>query len=253
MIKDIVLLLTGFMVGAMNAIAGGGMLLGFPVLIAAGTPALLANATANIVSMPGQLASAFGYRQYIKRVPLRYLALLIPVIVGSAAGALTLRHTSMKSFADFVPMLLLFGVALFTFQPLLHANLHEHVKGKKTGWLPMVILGVVTVPLSFYGGYFGAGYGFMMLAFLGFTDLPDTHMMNGMKNIAATFVAATSIVCLLSSGFIQWRTGLVMAVGSTVGGYIGARFAQKLSGPHLRVAIIIIGMLAVAYLALRQY
>jgi len=253
MLKDIILLATGFVVGAMNAIAGGGMLLGFPVLIAVGTPALFANATANIVSLPGQVASAFGYRQYLKRVPLRYLALLVPVVIGSAAGAITLRHTSTKGFADIVPMLLLFGVALFTFQPLLHANLHDHVKGVRSGWLPMVILGIVTIPLNFYGGYFGAGYGFMMLAFLGFTNLPDTHMMNGMKNVAATFVAATSIVCLYGSGYIHWRTGLVMAIGSTIGGYVGARFAQKISGPHLRVGIIVIGMLAVVYLALRQY
>jgi uncharacterized membrane protein YfcA len=112
-----------------------------------------------------------------------------------------------------------------------------------------VLLGVITVPLSFYGGYFGAGYGFIMLAFLGLTNLPDTHMMNGMKNVAATFVAASSIVCLYSSGLIHWHTGLVMAAGSAVGGYAGSRGAQKLSGQRLRVAIIGIGLLAVVYLA----
>src|ERR1700748_933665 len=80
MLTDIALLLTGLIVGAMNAIAGGGMLIGFPVLSALGTPAPFANATANIVSMPGQVASAIGYWKYLKRVPARYLLLLIPVI-----------------------------------------------------------------------------------------------------------------------------------------------------------------------------
>src|ERR1700761_5187414 len=126
MIKDIVLLLAGFVVGAMNALAGGGMLIGFPVLIAVGIPALFANATANIVVLPGQIASAFGYREYLRRVPLRYLLLLIPVILGAAAGSLTLRHTSTADFANIVPLLLLFGVGLFTFQPLLHFHLHSH-------------------------------------------------------------------------------------------------------------------------------
>lgn len=251
--KDIILLLTGFVVGAMNAIAGGGMLIGFPVLIAVGTPALFANATANIVALPGQLTSAFGYRRYIRRVPPRYLLLLLPVIVGSAAGALTLRHTSADDFAKIVPLLLLFGIGLFAFQPLLHFHLHSHVKGERRNWLPMLLLGIVTAPLSFYGGYFGAGYGFMMLAFLGFTNMPDAHMMNGMKNVAATFVAATSIVCLYNSGFIQWHTGLVMAVGSATGGYVGARQAQKLSSHRLRITVIVIGMAAVIYLGLQQY
>ena len=253
MIKDIVLLLTGFIVGAMNAIAGGGMLIGFPVLVGLGIPPLFANATANIVSLPGQLASAIGYRNYIRRVPARYLLLLIPVVAGSAVGALTLRHTSATNFAHIVPLLLLFGIGLFTFQPLLHFHLHQHVKGVRRSWLPMVLLGIAMVPLSFYGGYFGAGYGFMMLACLGFTNMPDTHMMNGMKNVAATFVAATSIACLYSSGLIHWRTGIIMAVGSAIGGYGGARGAQKLSGHWLRIAIIALGIAAVLYLGLQQY
>jgi len=251
--KDIALLLTGLIVGAMNAIAGGGMLIGFPVLIALGTPALFANATANVVALPGQVTSAIGYWKYLRRVPPRYLLLLIPVIAGSAAGALTLRHTSAGDFAKIVPMLLFFGVGLFTFQPLLHFHLHEHVKGVRRTWLPMVLLGIVTAPLSFYGGYFGAGYGFMMLAFLGFTNLPDTHMMNGMKNVAATFVATTSLICLFSSGLIHWRTGIVMGTGSAIGGYIGARQAQRLSTQRLRIVVIALGIAAVLYLGLQQY
>jgi uncharacterized protein len=250
--KDIVLLLAGFIVGVMNAVAGGGMLIGFPVLLAVGIPALFANATANIVTFPGQVASAFGYRQYLRRVPPRYLLLLIPVIAGSAAGALTLRHTSASDFARIVPLLLLFGVGLFTVQPVLHFHLHNHVTGKYRTWLPMVLLGIAVVPLSFYGGYFGAGYGFMMLAFLGFTNMPDTHMMNAMKNVAASFVAMTSIICLYSSHFIHWHTGLIMAVGSLIGGYVGARYAQRLSGNGLRMVIIGIGMIAVIYLFVRQ-
>ena len=251
--NDIVLLLAGFIVGTMNAIAGGGMLVGFPVLVGLGVPPLLANVTGAIITLPGQLASAYGYRKYIRRVPLRYALLLVPSVLGTAAGALTLRHTPEQAFANIVPILVLLGVALFTFQPLMHFHLHSQITGKARTWLPIIIIGFAMLPLSFYGGYFGAGYGFMMLAFLGLTNLQDTHMMNGMKNIAATSVSATSIACLYSSHLIQWRTGLVMAVGSTIGGYIGARYVQKVSGQWLRISIIIIGMGAVICLGIREY
>jgi len=251
--KDIILLLAGFIVGSMNAIAGGGMLVGFPILIGLGVPPLLANATANIVTLPGQMASAFGYRAYLRRVPLRYAALLAPIVLGAAAGALTLRHTPAADFANIVPLLVLFGVGLFTFQPLLHFHLHSYLKGRQKAWLPIVLIGLAMLPLSFYGGYFGAGYGFMMLAFLGFTNMQDTHMMNSMKNVAATFVSATSIICLYGAHLIQWRTGLVMAAGSTIGGYLGARGAQKVSSQWLRGGIIVIGMAAVICLGARQY
>jgi uncharacterized membrane protein YfcA len=251
--KDIVLLLVGIVVGAMNAIAGGGMLVGFPVLIALGVPPLMANATGNVVTAPGQLASAVGYWKYLKRVPQRYALLIIPIVVGAAFGAITLRNTSAHDFARLVPGLVLFGVALFAFQPFLHFHLHRHVKGISRTWLPMVLLGIAVLPLSFYGGYFGAGYGFIMLAFLGFTNLPDTHMMNAMKNVAAIFVSSTSVVCLYSTHLIRWHTGLIMAIGTFTGGYLGARSAQKVSSHWLRVVIIGIGLIAVVYLGFKQY
>ena len=53
----------------MNAIAGGGMLLGFPVIIAFGhVSALVANATANVGILPGGISSAYGYRKQLKKV-----------------------------------------------------------------------------------------------------------------------------------------------------------------------------------------
>lgn len=251
--KDIILFLVGLVVGSMNAIAGGGMLVGFPVLIALGITPLTANAVGNVVTFPGQITSAIGYKKYLQRVPWRYVWLLIPVTIGAALGALTLRNTPAANFARLVPGLILFGVALFAFQPLLHFHLHRHLRGKAKTALPLILLAVAILPLSFYGGYFGAGYGFIMLAFLGFTNLPDTHMMNAMKNVAAVFVSGTSIVCLYSSHLIDWKIGLVMGAGSTIGGYVGARSAQKISSHWLRIAIICIGLGAAAYLGLRQY
>jgi uncharacterized membrane protein YfcA len=251
--KDIVLLLVGFIVGAMNAIAGGGMLIGFPVLIALGIPPLVANATGAVVSGPGQLSSALGYRKYLRKVPLIYLCLIIPIVAGAAIGALTLRHTPASDFEKMVPALVLFGVALFAFQPLMHFHLHRHLRGRAKTQLPVLLLAIAMLPLSFYGGYFGAGYGFIMLAFLGFTNLHDTHMINAMKNVSAIFVSTTSIVCLFGAHLIDWRTGLIMAVGSVTGGWIGSRSAQKFSNHWLRIIIVCIGLGAVVYLGFKQY
>jgi uncharacterized membrane protein YfcA len=251
--KDIVLLLAGFIVGAMNAIAGGGMLIGFPVLIALGIPPLVANATGAVVSGPGQLSSALGYRKYLRKVPLIYLWLIIPIVAGAAIGALTLRHTPASDFEKMVPALVLFGVALFAFQPLMHFHLHRHLRGRAKTQLPVLLLAIAMLPLSFYGGYFGAGYGFIMLAFLGFTNLHDTHMINAMKNVSAIFVSTTSIVCLFGAHLIDWRTGLIMAVGSVTGGWIGSRSAQKFSNHWLRIIIVCIGLGAVVYLGFKQY
>lgn len=251
--KDIIFLLVGWVVGAMNAIAGGGMLIGLPVLIALGVPPLVANATGSVITAPGQLSSAIGYWRYLRKVPLYYALLLIPVVLGAICGATVLRHTSPDRFAHIVPALVLFGVALFAFQPLMHFHLHKHLKGRYKTALPLVILGLAILPLGFYGGYFGAGYGFIMLAFLGFTSLSDTHMMNAMKNVSAIFLSTTTLICLWCTHLVNWRVGVIMGTGSVIGGYMGARGAQKVSSHWLRVGIICIGLLAVVYLGFQEY
>lgn len=257
MLKDILLLGTGFLVGGMNAVAGGGMLFGFPMLVALGTPPLIANMTGGLISAPGQVASAWGYRDYLRRVPKKFIWLLFPLAVGSGAGAIALRHTSAKDFADFVPLLVLFGVVLFAFQPYLHLHLKRHLptRGKKSKKrpAPFWLLIPALLPMAFYGGYFGAGIGIMMLAFLSFAHLPDMHMINGMKNVAAAVMATTAVGCLLSAHMIDWHVGIITAIGGVVGGYVGARVSQRLSSHWLRIAVIIIGVAAVIYLTLQRY
>ncbi len=250
--KDIILFLIGIAVGGMNAIAGGGLLLGFPVLLATGLSALAANATGNIVVLPGQLASAYGYRKYLKTVPKRYVLLLIPCVVGALLGAYLLRKTPGSDFETYVPWLLLLAVGLFALQPFLHKHLHRHMKSKQKPIKPLVFIALALIPLAIYGGYFGAGFGFVILAFLSFTSLKDVHQMNAMKNVAAAVICILSIAVLARGNFINWHAGLMMGAGSAVGGFGGAYLAQKISSHAMRVFVIAIGLLTAAYVALHH-
>ncbi len=250
---DILLLLVGVLVGGMNAIAGGGMLIGFPVLLATGMPALVANATSYLVILPGQLASAYGYRKYLKRVPRAYLWLLLPCAIGAAIGATILRRTSFEGFDQLIPGLILLAVVLFAFQPLLHFHVHKQSTTRKPDNRPLFFIGAALLPLAIYGGYFGAGFGLVMLSFLGFTKLHDIHKMNLLKNIAVSIMAVVSLVVLLDTGLIDWRGGLAMAVGTTIGGFYGSRLAMKISTHTIRIIVISIGLATAAYLFLRQY
>jgi uncharacterized membrane protein YfcA len=86
-VHDLIFFLTGLLVGGMNAIAGGGMLIGFPVMLSLGIPALTANATTYLIVVPGNIGIAYGYRGLLRKVPREYLWLLIPAAIGSAFGA----------------------------------------------------------------------------------------------------------------------------------------------------------------------
>lgn len=249
----LILFAVGIVVGVMNAIAGGGMLLGFPALLAAGLAPLAANVTGYLALLPGQLASAYGYRDCLRRLPRYYLILLVPCFVGAATGALILRHTSNEQFGRLVPVLILFAVVLFAIQPFLHFHLRRHISQKSRDLQTLLVIGVALLPIATYAGYFGAGFGFIMLAFLSFTNLRDTHQMNALKNLAGATIAATATVFLLSTHLINWPLGLSMAAGNAIGGYGGACFAQRFSVRGVRIFVILVGFSAAAYLALRNY
>jgi uncharacterized membrane protein YfcA len=254
---ELILFLVGIIVGVMNSIAGGGMLIGFPVMLALGLPALSANVTANVVVLPGNMSSAFGYRRLLKKVPPIYLILLIPAALGAALGATILRHTSSAHFEHIIPLLIIFAVALFAFQPFLFAQLHKHLHGTKrmrNNLKPVLIVAVALFPLAIYGGYFGAGFGFVMLAFLGFTSLREhINRMNALKNLITVCIASISILILYSSHLINWHYGLFMGAGNLIGGYSGSGGAQKVSAQKLRIVVIIIGVCTATYLGLRSY
>jgi uncharacterized protein len=253
---DVLLLLTGVIVGAMNAIAGGGMLIGFPVLLATGMPALVANATSSVAVLPGLLSAAYGYRKYIKKIPRRYLVLVIPCVVGAGIGTILLRQISIEEFQKIIPGLILFALVLFIFQPFLHYHTHRHIHGPKRHrdkWWPLLLLCFAFFPLAIYGGFFGTGFGFIMLAFLGFTKLHEIHRMNALKSLLASVITITTLFSLSSTGLIDWRHGLVMGAGNLIGGYVGAHSAQKVSSHAIRIVVIVVGICTATYLVLRTY
>ncbi len=253
MLKDILLLLVGVIVGGMNAIGGGGMLIGYPILLAVGLSPLVANITSNIVVLPGQLTSVYGYRKYMKKLPRRFLILLGSCIIGATIGALLLRNTSGARFKDLAPVLVFGAVLLFAFQPIIRIHLHKHLKRRNQSVKTIFLIGLALLPTAIYGGYFGAGFGFIMLAFLSFTSLRDIHRMNGLKNLAATSIASMSIVCLYSTHLINWRYGIVMGIGNAIGGYMGARMSLRFSSHVIRIVVIVIGFIAAGYLTICVY
>lgn len=254
--QEILLFVVGIVVGAMNAIAGGGMLLGFPVLLAAGIPPIIANASTGIVTLPGQISSALYSRKYLRETPRKYLLLVVPLAVGSLIGAILLSNTDSAQFDKVVPALVIIAVALFAFQPFLYNYMHKHIHGPvhyRNKYYPLIIMGLALLPVAIYGSYFGAGIGFIMLAFLGFTRIHEMHRMNVLKSLGCITILATSLPIYIASGMIDWHAGLFMGSGALVGGWAGAHFSQRFSSHAIRIVVIAIGITAASYIAFKAY
>ena len=151
--QELLLFTAGIVVGVMNSIAGGGMLIGFPILLSTGMPALVANATTSIIVLPGLLTASFGYRRYLDKIPRRYLLLAVPSVLGAIIGTTILKNTSVEHFEKLIPGLIFMAVALFVFQPFLHNHTHRHLHGPKKHrdkWRPLILLCLAFFPLSIY-------------------------------------------------------------------------------------------------------
>ena len=234
--------------GAVNAIAGGGTLLTFPAIVALGVTPLVANATSTVALWPGSLSSMWGYRGELVGARRWVIGFSAPSVVGGALGAWLLLHTAPASFARIVPFLVLGATVLFLVQrPLMRLTAYRAVaEGPSASFLVLQFL------VAVYGGYFGAGIGILMLAALGFMGLTNLHRMNGLKNWGGMCINGVAVVMFAGGGIVHWPIALTMAVGGVIGGYAGARLAQRVGQERVRRAIVAIGLAAFIWLLYHQ-
>jgi uncharacterized membrane protein YfcA len=235
----LVIVLAGVGAGIFNGVAGGGSLISFPILLGLGYPALTANITNTIGIWPGYLASVAGFRDEIGDQA-RRLARLTPIaLAGGVAGALLLLTTSPGTFENVVPWLVLGAAALFAVQPYLRRALDRNSTHPRTR---PVLLVVGVFATSVYGGYFGAAMGVMFLAVLGLALPVSLAHTSGLRAVLSMIVNGIAAVVFLVHGGLAWAAVGWLALGSLVGGYVGARLALALPAPALRVVVVVIGV-----------
>lgn len=236
------LVVSAFLAGAINSVAGGGTFLTFPALLMAGVPPINANATSTVAVCPGALASAYGYRRELMALEQVSLPeMLLISVVGGLAGAFLLLWTPQPLFAALVPWLLAFATALFIFGPQASAWLRRRVHmGRGT-------LLTVQFFIALYGGYFGGGIGILMLAALGVFGLADLHAMNGLKTLLSGVLNAVAVLTFVAGGVVFWTQAAWMTAACIAGGYAGAAIARRLPPSVIRRFIIVIAIAMTVY------
>jgi uncharacterized membrane protein YfcA len=248
--------------GIMNAMAGGGTILVFPTLLLLGQPSIVANATGTVGLVPGVVASLFGYRREVRTHRSWLKTLFLPSLVGGAIGSILLLRTPERIFAHLAPLLILFATLLFMLQGFLarrrdaQPDHSEPTVLADPGLLTrrrFLVATLCQLGISIYGGYFGAAIGILMLAVLGFLGLQDIHAMNGLKNFFTLAINGVAAGYFIFRGVVNWPAALVIILGSTIGGYAGARFARRIGREKARAAVVVIGLLVTAILAWQQW
>jgi uncharacterized membrane protein YfcA len=239
--------------GAINSVAGGGSFVSFPALLFGGIPPVNANASNTVALWPGQVASIGAYRGELEKLPWRSIApLLITGILGGIFGAWVLLITPQNTFMRLVPWLLLIATLIFMFsgritQWVRRRTAEHHRTEFATG---RGIL--IQVFIAFYIGYFGAGAGILILAMLALLGMDQIHTMNALKALLTTVSNGVALLLFIVSHAVYWPETILMIVGSTVGGYFGAHFAQKTHPENVRRIVIAIGFILAGYFFARQ-
>jgi uncharacterized membrane protein YfcA len=247
-------LLAGLIAGVTISVAGGGLLLIYPILLALGVPPISASATGSVAMLPAQFAAACGYFKLLLKVSRKYYLLLIPTAAGTLLGAWLLGRTPNESFENIVPWFVLFATLLIVVQPWLHKWLYSRQAKalEKKYYAGMFVLVVfVVLLLAVYGGYFGAGIGIVLLAFFGLTELTNINQMNALKNVFAMVVNCVSFTYFTHIGLIDWSVVPWLLAGSALGGYLGSVHAARLPAGVIRSIIVVIALGVSGYLFLR--
>lgn len=245
------LLGAAFAAGAINAVAGGGSLVSFPALLAAGYPSKASNVTNTVALWPGYIGGSYGYRGELSRQRRRITALALPSVLGALVGSVILLQTPESAFDRLVPFLIVFACVVMAFQDQLSRWAQSHrLVAQHEEHVPFALHAAIFI-LAVYGAYFGAGLGILTLAVLGILLPDDLQHSNALKGLLSALINLIAVVYFVAFGPVRWPPALVMAAGALLGGYLGVGLARRLGKRWLRVAVIAYGLFVAAVLLVR--
>jgi uncharacterized protein len=246
----ILIALAGVAAGAINAIVGSGTLITFPTLVTLGYPPVTATMSNAVGLVAGSSSGAWGYRRELRGQWRRLRWQMFASLTGSALGAWLLLHLPEKVFTEIVPVLLVIALVLVVVGPRIQtwAKRRAEAKGHPADHVPpgrMAALVLLTFAVGVYGGYFTAAQGILLMGVMGALLPEDVQRMNAAKNVLALIVNVVAAVAYMTVAFdrISWLAAGLIAMGSLIGGFLGAHYGRRLPPNGLRAVIVVVGLI----------
>jgi uncharacterized membrane protein YfcA len=248
----IAILLAGVAAGTINTVVGSGTLITFPTLLAFGIPPVTANVSNTVGLAPGSLSGAIGYRAELTGQRRRLVRLGSASLVGGIVGALLLLVLPSSAFDAIVPVLIVLGCVLVVLGPRIQRRVAA--RAAQSGGLPEHGVWWVWPAIAaagVYGGYFGAAQGVLLMAILGIGVADSMQRHNATKNVLALIVNGIAAVIFIFVADVNWPVAGLIALGSVIGGQIGATVGRRLPANVLRAVIVTVGVVAVVVFLFR--
>ena len=247
--EAVLIALAGVAAGTINTVVGSGTLITFPTLLAFGVPPVTANVSNTVGLVPGSMSGVFGYRRELAGQRGRVLRLGAASLLGGVAGALLLLWLPSSAFDAIVPALIALGVVLVLLGPRIQRSVAARAESR--GGIPdhgVWWVWPAVAAAGVYGGYFGAAQGVLLMAILGIGVADSMQRHTATKNVLALIVNAVAALVFVAVADIDWTVAGLIALGSVVGGQIGATVGRRLPPALLRAVIATVGVVALVAL-----
>ncbi|WP_329469336.1 sulfite exporter TauE/SafE family protein [Streptomyces sp. NBC_01723] len=239
--------------GAINSVVGSGTLITFPVLLATGLSPVTATVSNALGLIPGSISGAIGYREELRGQRRRVLKLSVGALMGGLAGATLLLALPEDAFETIVPVLVGLALVLVALQPQIgkwvqRRRARTGASPRRDGG-PLLFTGLTLA--SVYGGYFTAAQGIIYLSLMGTLLDEPLQRLNAVKNVLAAVVNTVAALFFLFAADFDWTAVGLLAVGSALGGYGGAKVGRHFKPVVLRTLVVTVGTVALVQLLLR--
>ena len=232
LLEALAVLAAGTVAGGVNTVVGSGSLITFPTLLAVGYAPVTANVSNCVGLVPGGVSGSFGYRRELRGQWRRCGILAVGTTVGALLGGILLLELPAEVFDAVVPGLILLAVALMALRP--SPDIHEHGDNMPAGIASSFGVGI-------YGGYFGAAQGIILISLLRLSFAERLQVLNAIKNVLAGIANGVAGLLFIVVADVAWGAALLIAAGSVVGAWVGARYGRRLPQESLRRVVVVYG------------
>src|SRR6476469_4206546 len=239
----LILLGTGVIGGLMASLVGGASVITFPVLLTLGLPPVVATASNLVAVSAGNFVAALTDRSKLPPFNRAFVGLLLASVFGAILGAILLLATPERLFEFLIPLLLGFATVLFALAGRITAWLRARAGERGREWKIGVTSIPLVLPISIYGGYFGAGAGTLLLGVLMIATEGDYRRANVAKNLVSSLNTLAASIWFIWNGAVSWPQTLVMMAGCLFGAFCGAHLARRLPHEFMRVLVVVVGAL----------
>ena len=213
----------GFLAGVMNTLAGYGSMISLSLLMdVIGLPGNVANAT-NRVNVFGQTsASSYGYYKNGKVDLQSSKWIIVTMVLGAIIGVITVLQISNEQFKGIFKYLIILMFFMILLKP---KRWMRTVNEESSIAFPVRVLAFFA--LGFYGGFIQMGMGVFFLVCMVFLERSTLIRANGIKVTIVAIYTVFVLAIFQYQGLIDWKAGLLIAIGQTTGGYLTAKYASQ--------------------------